>query len=284
MVAPIATGLFPPTHRGRVVARLAIGTALAPVLGIPLGTWLGEQAGWRVPFVVMAVLGAATCLGLTALLPRVEVRDGASSRGWEPDGRRFAVLIVTAAIGVTGFLTFNTYVTPFLLDISGFSSDALGPMLLASGLGGLTGTLLVGRVIDRRPWASLVLPLVLLTCALAGLYALGDHKVATVILITATGLAFSATQSRTLQVAPGSTDIASASTSSAFNVGIGAGAFIGGGLIDGAGVRSVALVGAILTAVALVTMLAEPVLARRRVRVAECEHDRPERQVCEEAA
>jgi DHA1 family L-arabinose/isopropyl-beta-D-thiogalactopyranoside export protein-like MFS transporter/DHA1 family inner membrane transport protein len=189
---------------------------------------------------------------------------------------------------VTGFLTFNTYVTPFLLDITGFSSAALGPMLLASGVGGMIGALLAGRVLDRYPWGAVVVPFGLLSCALCGLYAFGPWQVPTVALIAVLGLAFSAmavaAQSRTLQVAPGSTDMASAGTSSAFNVGIAAGAFVGGALIDGPGVRSVALVGAFLTAAAALVMLGEPVLARRRVRVAECEHDRPGRQVCEEAA
>jgi len=284
---PIATSLFPPEVRGRVVARLAIGTALAPVLGIPLGTWLGEQAGWRVPFALMAGLGAAASVGIACLLPGVEVRNGASGRGSAPDVRRYAILLVASAVGVTGFLTFNTYVTPFLLDITGFTSNALGPILLASGLGGLAGTLLVGRVLDRYPSAAVVVPLAVIACALGGLYALGQWQVPTVLFIATAGLALSglavALQSRTLQVAPGSTDMASAGSSSAFNVGIAAGAFIGGVLIAGAGVRSVALVGSLLAAVAVVVMLSEPVLARRWVRVAEFEHDRPGRQVCEEA-
>jgi DHA1 family L-arabinose/isopropyl-beta-D-thiogalactopyranoside export protein-like MFS transporter/DHA1 family inner membrane transport protein len=280
---PIATGLFPPELRGRVVARLAIGTALAPILGIPLGTWLGEQAGWRVPFVVMTVLGAAACAGIVALLPRAEVQDSPSRRGSSPDLRRYVVLLVTCAVGVTGFLTFNTYVTPFLLDISGFSSGVLGPMLLASGAGGLAGTLIVGRVLDRFPWGATVLPLGVIGVGLFGLYALGQVQVVTVGLIAVIGLAFSgfavAAQSRTLQVAPGSTDIASAGTSSAFNVGIAAGAFVGGALIDTTTVRAVALVGGLLAAAGALVMLSEPLLVRRRADVPECAHD-----LCEEPA
>ncbi|GAA1132554.1 MFS transporter [Kribbella jejuensis] len=280
---PIATSLFPPEFRGRVVARLAIGTALAPILGIPLGTWLGEQAGWRVPFLVMTVLGAAACAGTAVLLPRTEVQDSPSRRGSSPDLRRYVVLLITSAVGVTGFLTFNTYVTPFLLDISKFSSDALGPMLLASGAGGLAGTLIVGRVLDRYPWGATVVPLGLITVGLFGLFALGQLKVVTVVLIGLIGLAFSglavATQSRTLQVAPGSTDLASAGTSSAFNVGIAAGAFVGGALIDHTSVRAVALVGALLTAAAALVMLSEPLVARRRSGVPESEHD-----LCEDPA
>ncbi|TDW92054.1 MFS transporter [Kribbella sp. VKM Ac-2566] len=280
---PIATSLFPPEFRGRVVARLAIGTALAPILGIPVGTWLGEQAGWRVPFVVMTVLGAAAGVGIAVLLPRTEVQDSPSRRGSSPDLRRYVVLLVASAVGVTGFLTFNTYITPFLLDISGFSSEVLGPMLLASGAGGLAGTVIVGRVLDRYPWGATVLPLGLITIGLLGLYALGQVQVVTVALIAVIGLAFSglavAVQSRTLQIAPGSTDIASAGTSSAFNVGIAAGAFVGGALIDTTTVRAVALVGGLLTAAATLVMLSEPLLVRQRRTVPECRDDHA---VCEE--
>ncbi|TDW22229.1 MFS transporter [Kribbella kalugense] len=268
---PIATSLFPPERRGRVVARLAIGTALAPILGIPLGTWLGEQAGWRVPFVVAAGLGAAACIGVMTLLPHTEIQDSPARRGSSPDLRRYVVLLIACAVGVTGFLTYNTYVTPFLLDITGFSSDALGPMLLASGVGGLAGTLIVGRLLDRFPFGAVVAPLGLITAGLFGLYAFGTLKVATVLLIAVIGLSFSglavAVQSRTLQIAPGSTDIASAGTSSAFNVGIAAGAFVGGALIDATTVRSVALVGGLLTAAAFLVMLSEPLLTRRRREV-----------------
>ncbi|WP_371402503.1 MFS transporter [Kribbella sp. NBC_00662] len=282
---PIATSLFPPELRGRVVARLAIGTALAPILGIPFGTWLGEQAGWRVPFVVMAVLGATACIGIVTLLPRTEVQDSPSRRGSAPDLRGYVVLLVAASIGVTGFLTFNTYVTPFLLDITGFSSDALGPMLLASGAGGFAGTLIAGRVLDRYPWGAVVIPYGVLTVGLIGVFALGELKVATGLLIALIGLSFSglavAVQSRTLQIAPGSTDIASAGASSAFNVGIAAGAFVGGALIDYTTVRSVALAGGLLTAVAALVMLCEPWLARRRPLMEESDHDR---RVCEELA
>jgi DHA1 family L-arabinose/isopropyl-beta-D-thiogalactopyranoside export protein-like MFS transporter/DHA1 family inner membrane transport protein len=91
------------------------------------------------------------------------------------------------------------------------------------------------------------------------------------LLIAVIGLSFSglavAVQSRTLQIAPGSTDIASAGTSSAFNVGIAAGAFVGGALIDATTVRSVALVGGLLTAAGFLVMLCEPLLTRRRGEV-----------------
>lgn len=147
------------------------------------------------------------------------------------------------------------------------------------------GTLIAGRVLDRYPWGAVVIPYGVLTVGLIGVFALGELKVATGLLIALIGLSFSglavAVQSRTLQIAPGSTDIASAGASSAFNVGIAAGAFVGGALIDYTTVRSVALAGGLLTAVAALVMLCEPWLARRRPLMEESDHDR---RVCEELA
>lgn len=288
-IAPsIATSLVPPEFHGRAVARISIGAALASVLGVPLGTWLGGHTSWRLPFVVTAGLGAALCAGAMTLLPRVEAAGGVTRRGSAPDARRYVAVVASAAVGVTGFMTFNTYVTPFLLDISGFGRAALGPILLAGGLGGVAGAVLVGRLLDRHAWSALLQALVLLAAVLLGLAAFGQWQVPTVALIAVAGVAYSAMaialQSRTLQVAPVSTSLASAGTNSAYNLGIAAGAFIGGLLIDSTSVRSVALVGGLLLAAAALVVLSEPVLARRGVVVAECEHDRPGRQVCEEAA
>ncbi|GFJ86066.1 MFS transporter [Phytohabitans houttuyneae] len=152
VVASTATGLFPPDVRGRAVARLAVGASLSPVVGVPVGTWIGQQAGWRVAFVVMAGVGLATCVAVAVLVPTIPPAEGGAARGTAPDARRYAILVVACAVGVAGFLTAYTYVTPFLLDVSGFAPAALGPLLLVIGLAGVAGTLIVGRFLDRSPW------------------------------------------------------------------------------------------------------------------------------------
>lgn len=285
-IAPsIATSLVPEESRGRAVARISIGAALASVLGVPIGTWIGEHSSWRVPFVATAVLGAGLCAAAMILLPRTEGSGSVARRGAAPDVRRYVAVVATAAIGVTGFMTFNTYVTPFLLDISGFGSNALGPILLASGLGGVAGAVLVGRLLDRHPWGVLLQALILLSAVLLGLAAVGRWQVPTVVLIAVGGLAYSsmaiALQSRTLLVAPMNTSLASAGTNSAYNLGIASGAFVGGLLIDNTSVRSVALVGGLLLALAALVVLSEPLLARRPVHLAESDYGQ---RVCEDPA
>ncbi|MGN9909557.1 MFS transporter [Phytohabitans sp. LJ34] len=266
VVGPTAAGLFPPEVRGRAVARLSIGAALSPVVGVPVGTWIGQLAGWRVAFLVMAAAGLATCVAVAALVPTFAPAEGGAARGTAPDVRRYAILVVACPIGVAGSMTAYTYVTPFLLDVSGFAPSALGPLLLVTGVAGVTGTLVVGRFLDRRPWGSLVVPLTATVTALLALYTLGTAKAAAVVTVALALMAYSAfavaVQNRTLQVAPGSTDLAGAGMGSAFNLGIAGGSLLGGGLIQTEGVRSVALAGAALAAAALALFLAEPRLAR----------------------
>jgi DHA1 family L-arabinose/isopropyl-beta-D-thiogalactopyranoside export protein-like MFS transporter/DHA1 family inner membrane transport protein len=266
VVAPTSAGLFPAAVRGRMVARFSIGPALAPVLGVPFGTWLGQQAGWRTAFAVMAAVGLAVAVAVVVLLPTFPPADGGAARGTAPDAGRYRVLMVVTALAITGFMTFQTYITPFLLDVTGFAAPTLAGLLFVGGVAGVTGTVLVGRVLDSRPVGALVVPLGLMTTALLGLFALGRLTAPTVALLAAGGLAFSAfaaaVQSRVLQVAPGSTDLASAATSAAFNVGIAGGSLLGGVLLAGAGARPLALAGGLLALAALAVMAIDS--ARRR--------------------
>ncbi|MEV7332058.1 MFS transporter [Micromonospora sp. NPDC093244] len=252
------TGHFPVAVRGRVVALFATGATLAPVLGVPLGTWLGQQAGWRSAFAVLAGVGLVIAAAVLVLLPSYPPAAGGAARGTAPDGRRFALLLIATAFGIGGFMTLQTYVTPFLLDVSGFADAVLAPLLFVSGAAGVVGTLAAARTLDSRPVTSLVTPLAIGTASLFGLYALGALRPGVVALLAGFGLAYaafgSAVQSRMLQLAPGSTDIASAGVSTAFNVGIAGGSLLGGALLPSWGARPLALVGGLLTLVALLLL------------------------------
>lgn len=260
------TGHFPVAVRGRVVALFATGATLAPVLGVPLGTWLGQQAGWRSAFAVLAGVGLVIAAAVLVLLPSYPPASGGAARGTAPDGRRFAVLLIATAFGIGGFMTLQTYVTPFLLDVSGFADAVLAPLLFVSGAAGVVGTLAAARTLDSRPVTSLLTPLAIGTASLFGLYALGALRPGVVALLAGFGLAYaafgSAVQSRMLQLAPGSTDIASAGVSTAFNAGIAGGSLLGGALLPSSGARPLALVGGLLTLVALVLLAVDARRAR----------------------
>jgi len=268
VVSPAAAALFRPAVRGRALSILYAGSAAAPLAGVPAGTWLGQQAGWRVPFVVLAGLGLAILVALRALLPDLPPGRGDTDRGTAPDAVRYRVLVLTTALVVTGSFTAFTYINPFLTEVSGFPESAVGPLLLIRGLAGLLGVIVAGMLVQRYGWITLVAAVGGQAVALAAQFALGPAQVAAVIATSASSFALAAMTvvlgARVLEVAPGDTDLAAAGTSTAFNVGITAGALIGSALIAGVGVRSLALVGAVVASAAFAVVACEPALAGGR--------------------
>jgi DHA1 family inner membrane transport protein len=271
IVVPTAADLVPARVRGRALSILFAGSSLAAVAGVPVGTWLGQLAGWRTAFLALAGLGLVPLLVVAALLRDAPRGGRRADHGSAPDRGRYLALLVAIALAVTGAFTAFTYVGPFLVEVAGFPLDATGPLLLARGIAGVLGVLAVGLLVDRFP--RLMMPAVvgLQAVALAVQFALGSVPAVAVVAVALAGLTIAGLSAslgtRLLVVAPGGTDMASAGTSTAFNVGITAGALLGGMLLP-LGVGSTALAGALLSAGAVAVLLAEPALssARRRQR------------------
>jgi MFS transporter, DHA1 family, inner membrane transport protein len=270
VVAATAVGLHPPQRRGRVLASLYSGSSLGAVLGTPAGTWLGQQAGWRAAFWAMSVIAVLTLTAIVVLLPTAPPEQNPVAAGAHPDLRRYVVLIVATGLIVTGVFTMQTYIAPFLTEVTGFPIEAVSLLLLVSGSASLAGAMVSGWLVARRPRVVVVGPVVLLALALLALYAFGTMRPAAVALLTLTGfgIASMATgiQNQVFEVAPGNSDVAAAGSSAAFNVGIGSGALIGGLLLPGVGIRSTALVGGLLAVTAVAVLLAEPRLTTGRAR------------------
>ncbi|MGK5684734.1 MFS transporter [Actinoplanes sp. URMC 104] len=268
VVAPAAAALFAPGVRGRVTAAVFGGASLGGVLGVPGATWLGQQTSWRVAFLAVAGLGLLSLAGVALLLPATSPEEGHAATGSAPDTFRYRLIVVATAVAVTGVYAAYTYIAPFLTDVSGFTARSVSVLLLIYGVAGLGGVAASGVLADRAPRAATLAPVAILAAALLGLHLFGTARAVTVALVALWGFAMpqipTTFQSRVLQVAPGNTDIASAVLSAMFNLGIAAGAFVGGLLLSGVGVRSTYLAAALLLTVALLILLREPVPGSRR--------------------
>lgn len=268
VAAPAAAALVPPEARGRAVAAVFGGSSLAPVLGVPAATWLGQQAGWRTAFLTVGGLALLAMAGVAALLPTTSPNEGHAAVGAAPDARAFRRLVVVTGIAITGVFTAFTYLTPFLTDISGFSASTVSALLLVFGVTGLGGVAVAGLLADRRPRLAVRLPIVLLALALLGLPLAGAHQAAAVALVALWGFAIpqvpTTFQSRVLVLAPGSTDMASATLGAVFNLGIGGGALLGGVLLPHTGLRGVFLTGGLVLVAALAVLATEPAMTRRQ--------------------
>lgn len=264
VVVPAAAELFRPGLRGRVVAIVFTGGSIALVAGVPAGTWLGERAGWRASFLAVAGLGAIVLVAVASLLPSSRPDLGHAARGAAPDVRRFWLLVAVAVLTTAGAIAAYTYVALFVTEVSGLPASSIGAVLLARGVASVLGILAVGALVDRSPWLALVATTGLQSVALLGLYTLGHQPTLAVGMLALAGLAFAAFTAAlgglVLQVAPGRSDVAAATVSTAVNVGITGGAFAGGLVLSRHGVYATVLAGFLLGVVAVVVALCERLL------------------------
>lgn len=264
VMGPVAVGLFSPAVRGRVIGALSFGGSLATVAGVPAGTWLGQHASWQAPFLVLSALGVVALVLIAGLLPTSRPEEGHAAYGATPDGRRFGIVIATTAVSVTGAFAGFTYIVHFLDAVSGFSRAWVDGMLSVFGVAGVVGVTVTGPLLDRFPRATLTVPVAAQAAALLALFAGGTSQVVTAAMLALLGAAvgpvFMATQNRVLAVAPKRTEMALAANSAAFNVGVAAGALLGGALLSTVHVRGTFLLGGLLTLVALAVLLSERLL------------------------
>jgi MFS transporter, DHA1 family, inner membrane transport protein len=145
-----ATGLWPATHRGAALAKVALGTTAAIVCGVPFATWIGHVFDWRVTFLLSGVLAAAAAFSLAASrlpMPEVVRRPGLAERLAPITRRRVVLSLIAAALWTSAGFTVYTYAGVIFGMRLGL--DNIAALLFGYGLGGLTGSQSGGRLVDR---------------------------------------------------------------------------------------------------------------------------------------
>ncbi|WEB45531.1 MFS transporter [Streptomyces yunnanensis] len=259
VMGPVAVGLFAPEVRGRVVGALSVAGSLALVLGVPLGTWLGQHSDWRVPVALLAGPGLCSLVTIAAGLPTSPPEAEPAAYGTSPDPRRFGTVLAAGALSATGAFAGYTYVVTFLVDVSGFAPNTVSVWLVVFGVACLAGVGITGALLDRFPHAAPATAMAAQAMGMLGLFAAGTHQAAAVVFLVlmggALGPVFMTTQNAMLHCAPGRTDIALAANSGSYNAGIAAGAALGGLVLPLAGVRGTFLAGGLLTVLACAVLL-----------------------------
>src|SRR5712664_1815090 len=157
--AVVATKLVSDKLAGQAVGQMFAGLTLANVLGVPLGTWIGNEFGWNMTFLVISALGLFATLAIALFVP-AQRRDGSA-----PDirgqlaafrDRNLLASLAIAALGWVGFMTFYGYFAPVAERVAGFSASDLTWVLVIVGLGLLLGNTLGGRTADANLRFSLI--------------------------------------------------------------------------------------------------------------------------------
>jgi MFS transporter, DHA1 family, chloramphenicol resistance protein len=245
--------------RARALAVLLSGLTIATVLGIPLGTFVGQSLGWRATF--WAVAGLAL-LGLAGVLATVPGGRGTGPTARLSDevavfrrGALWLALGTTAAYQAAAVAVF-AYVSPLLTEAAGLDVRWVPFVLLGYGIGCLAGISVGGRLADARPWATLFTALVaglVLFVVLGLLASVAAVTVAVVVLLGFVAFLVAAPlNARVFQLAGAAPTLASAANTSAFNVGNAIGPALGGAAITaGGGWTAPAWIATALIAVAI---------------------------------
>lgn len=233
----VAASLMGPGKRGRGVAFVLSGLTIANVIGVPAITFLGQQAGWRVAYVAVAVVFGLAGLAIWIAVPR-QPGDRHATAARELGG--FAhlavwVALLTGALGFGGLFAVQSYIAPLATQVTGLDAAFVPLALVAAGLGMTLGNVIGGHLADRGAIRAVF---VLFGAFAVSFVVLGltAHTVVGLFvglfLVAGSASALSpAIQTRLMDVAGESQTLAAAVNHSALNIGNSIGAFLGGAVI-----------------------------------------------------
>ncbi|MFJ6631106.1 MFS transporter [Streptomyces sp. NPDC091376] len=269
----VAADLVAPAKKAGAIAMMFTGLTVANVVGVPMGTFIGQSIGWRTTFLLVAGLGVLGLAGVAKLVPEQPRPEGVRLRHELAAFRNVQVLLAMAmtVLGFGGVFAAITYITPMMTEVAGFADSSVTWLLVLFGLGMVGGNLAGGKLADRSLMPLLYVSLGALALVLALFTFTAHNKVAAAVSIVLVGALGFATvpplQKRVLDQASGAPTLASAVNIGAFNLGNALAAWLGGIVIAaGFGLTAPNWVGAVLAASALVLAVLSSALERRDSR------------------
>lgn len=259
----IAADLVPANRRASAISIMFSGLTVATVTGVPFGTFIGQQYGWRFAFVIIIAVGIIGLIANLILIPsflkkgtQTSVRDQFKLL---TNGRLLLLFAITA-LGYGGTFVVFTYLSPLLQEITGFKESSIAIILLAYGLAIAIGNMIGGRLSNRNPIGSLFYMFIVQAVVLFVLMFTAQFKIAGLITIILMGLlAFMNVPGLQVYVVilaeryvPSAVDVASAINIAAFNAGIAIGSYLGGIITDSLGLIHTTWIGALMVLAAAI--------------------------------
>ncbi|EDR0738600.1 sugar transporter [Salmonella enterica] len=258
ITASLAIRLAPAGKRAQALSLIATGTALAMVLGLPIGRVVGQYFGWRTTFFAIGMGALITLLCLIKLLPKLPSEHSGSLKSLPLLFRRPALmsLYVLTVVVVTAHYTAYSYIEPFVQNVAGLSANFATVLLLILGGAGIIGSLVFGKLGNRHASSLVSIAIALLVVCLLLLLPAAESEAHLAILSIFWGIAIMVIglgmQVKVLALAPDATDVAMALFSGIFNISIGAGALVGNQVSLHWSMSAIGYIGAIPACAALV--------------------------------
>ncbi|HUD51833.1 MFS transporter, partial [Parvibaculum sp.] len=235
--AVVAADLVPRDKRAQAIALMFAGLTVANVLGVPLGTALGQFAGWRATFWAVVGIGLVALAAIAIWLPaNLRMPQGSIASEFRVLGEKQVLLaMLISVLASASLFTVFTYITPILESVTGVSPHGVTMVLLLFGVGLTAGNLIGGRLADWKLMPMLIGILLLLVLVVAGFSYTSRMLVPAVVTIFIWGvLAFAVVpllQLRVVDKALHAPNLASILNQGAFNFGNASGAWLGGAVI-----------------------------------------------------
>lgn len=233
--AVVASRLATKGKEAQAISIMFAGLTLANLIGVPVGTYIGQHFSWRYSFALVAIIGLITFVALIFWMPVLESGKKESIKsqlGFFRNATAWYIILITA-IGFGGLFCWISYIAPLLTDISGFASENVSTILILAGFGMVVGNFLGAKLADKYSPAKIILVLLLVMALDLSLVLFGSsNQLMSLILVFFTGcISFSVVapiQMLMIQAATGAEMIASAALQASFNIGNALGAFLGG--------------------------------------------------------
>lgn len=252
--ATIAADLVPENRRASAIAIMFTGLTVATVTGVPFGTFIGQQFGWRFAFIIIVAIGVIAFIGNSTLIPS-DLRKGTLTTFRDQiklvtNGRLLLVFIITS-LGYGGTFVVFTYLSPLLQQVTGFKEGTVTVILVVYGVAIAIGNTIGGKLANRNPINALFYMFLIQGIILVILTFTAPFKIWGLITIMLMGL-FAFMNVPGLQVyvvmlaerfVPSAVDVASAINIAAFNAGIAIGSYLGGIVTDSIGLIHTAWIG-----------------------------------------
>lgn len=270
IAAILAGTLVPASMRGRAIAWVMMGLAVANVIGVPVVTFLGQNLGWRWMFAVVGLVGALTWVAIRMFVPFSPAHQGASIRRELSALRSGQVwmAMLTGIVGFGGFFAVYSYISPILTDVTGLPITAVPLVLGLYGVGMVVGSLIGGRLADWSVLGAIYVATTAMVVFMTVFGLVSTHAVPALILVFILGgtgsLLIPALQALLMDSAPHAQSLAASLNHSALNVANALGAALGAAVITaGLGYRAPSFLGAGLALIGLLLALATGWRAKR---------------------
>ncbi|MCY8497201.1 MFS transporter [Bacillus atrophaeus] len=253
----IAADLVPEHKRASAISIMFTGLTVATVTGVPFGTFIGQQFGWRLAFIVIIAVGVIALVTNGILIPsdlRKETRTTFRDQIKLVTNGRLLLLFIITALGYGGTFVVFTYLSPLLQEVTGFKEGTVAFILLIYGIAIAIGNMIGGKLSNRNPITALFYMFIVQAIVLLVLTFTAPFKIAGLLTIIFMGfLAFMNVPGLQVYVVmlaerfvPSAVDVASAINIAAFNAGIAIGSYLGGVITDSIGLIHTAWIGSLM--------------------------------------